>query len=123
MVQEGAAVYRPGKVLQRETNSENADAENAAAIFPGQPVTIPPNAGAAKYVRGTLTGVDCSAPPLATLTVVAGVKTWKMKVADTNHLVLIGADKFSCAWNKQKVALNYRETSEGEGNVVSLEIQ
>jgi tetratricopeptide (TPR) repeat protein len=123
MVQEGAAVYRPGKVLQRETNSENADAENAAAISPGQPVTMPPNAGAAKYVRGTLTSVDCSAPPLATLTVVAGVKTWKMKVADTNHLVLIGADKFSCAWNKQKVALNYRETSEGEGDVVSLEIQ
>ena len=36
---------------------------------------------------------------------------------------LIGADAFSCSWNKQKVALNYRETSEGEGNVVSLEVQ
>jgi hypothetical protein len=46
-----------------------------------------------------------------------------MKVADTNHIVLIGADAFSCSWNKQKVALNYRETSEGEGNVVSLEVQ
>jgi hypothetical protein len=44
-------------------------------------------------------------------------------VADTNHLILIGADQFSCAWSKQKVALNYRETSEGEGTVVSLEIQ
>jgi hypothetical protein len=46
-----------------------------------------------------------------------------MHVADRNHVILIGADAFSCDWNKQKVALNYRETSEGEGNVVSLEIQ
>jgi Flp pilus assembly protein TadD len=124
MVREGAAVYRPGKVVQRETSSESADqAESATAMSPTPPATQPANGGAAKYVRGTLTTVDCSTPPLATLTVVAGVKTWKMKVADTNHLVLIGADKFSCAWNKQKVALNYRETSEGEGSVVSLEIQ
>jgi tetratricopeptide (TPR) repeat protein len=86
-------------------------------------VTTKISPGAAKFLRGTLTGVDCSTPPLATLTVVSGGKPWKMKVADTSHLILIGADNFSCAWTKQKVALNYRETSSGEGNVVSLEIQ
>jgi hypothetical protein len=46
-----------------------------------------------------------------------------MKVADRNHLVLIGADEFSCAWSKEKVAVNYRETAEGQGSVISLEIQ
>jgi hypothetical protein len=46
-----------------------------------------------------------------------------MKVADSGHVVLIGADNFSCDWNKKKVALNYRETSPGEGSVISLEIQ
>jgi len=46
-----------------------------------------------------------------------------MKVVDINHVILIGADQFSCAWNKKKVALNYRETGDGEENVVSLEIQ
>jgi tetratricopeptide (TPR) repeat protein len=121
MVQDGTAVYRPGKMVQRETSSDSA--ENATAISPGPPATMPRNSGATKYVRGVLTNVDCSTPPLATLTVVSGAKTLKMKVADTNHIVLIGADAFSCSWNKQKVALNYRETSEGEGNVVSLEVQ
>jgi Flp pilus assembly protein TadD len=82
-----------------------------------------PAAGPAKFIKGVLAKVDCSTPPLATLTVASGAKTWKMHVADRNHVILIGADAFSCDWNKQKVALNYRETSEGEGNVVSLEIQ
>lgn len=44
-------------------------------------------------------------------------------VADRNHLVLIGADNFSCSWSNQKVAINYRETNNGEANVISLEIQ
>jgi tetratricopeptide (TPR) repeat protein len=121
MVQDGTAVYRSGKLVQRLTNSDNA--KNATAISPEPPTTMPTNLGTTKYVRGVLTNVDCSAPPLATLTLVSGAKTLKMKVADTNHVVLIGADAFSCSWNKQKVALKYRETSEGEGNVVSLEVQ
>jgi tetratricopeptide (TPR) repeat protein len=121
MVQDGTAVYRPGKMVQRETSSDGA--ENATAISPEPPATMPANLGATKYVRGVLNSVDCSTPPLATLTVVSGAKTWKMKVADTDHVVLIGADGFSCSWNKQKVAVNYRETSEGEWDVVSLEVQ
>jgi len=81
------------------------------------------SASPAKFLRGTLTNVDCSKSPLATLTVVSGTKTWKMNVADRNHLILIGAEQFSCDWHEQKVALNYRETSGGEGSVFSLEIQ
>jgi tetratricopeptide (TPR) repeat protein len=83
----------------------------------------PVNAGPAKFLKGTLTNVDCATPPLAVLTVLAGAKTWKMRVADRDHLVLIGADEFSCTWSRQRVALNYRETATGEGSVISLEIQ
>jgi len=36
---------------------------------------------------------------------------------------LIGADTFSCAWANQKIAVNYRATSEDGGEVVSLEVQ
>jgi len=123
MVQDGTAVYRQGKILQRETNSDGGDAEKMSAASAEPAATVPANLGAPKFVLGTLTNVDCSTPPLATLTVVSAAKTWKMTVADTNHLILMGTDKFSCAWTKQKVALNYRETSEGKGSVVSLEIQ
>jgi tetratricopeptide (TPR) repeat protein len=121
MVQDGTAVYRPGKMVQRETSSESA--RDATAISPEPAATMPTHSGATKYIRGVLTNVDCSAPPVATLTVVYGAQTLKMKVADTGHVVLIGADAFSCLWNQQKVAVNYRETSDGEGSVVSLEVQ
>jgi tetratricopeptide (TPR) repeat protein len=123
MVQDGTAAYRPGVVMQSVDNSESPDANSVTRTSPEPPARMPTSSGAMKFVRGILTNVDCSAPPLATLTVVSGAKTWKMKVSDTSHVLLIGADAFSCAWSKQKVALNYRETSEGEGSVVSLEIQ
>jgi Flp pilus assembly protein TadD len=78
----------------------------------------------AKFLKGMLTSADCTTtPPSALLTVTSGKSTWKMTVPDRNHLVLIGADEFSCSWNKEKVAVNYRETAEGQGSVISLEIQ
>ena len=67
--------------------------------------------------------IDCSTPPEATLTVVSGGKTWKMQVPDSTHVLLIGADTFSCSWSRQKVAINYRETGTGAGRVVSIEVQ
>ena len=76
-----------------------------------------------RFLKGQLTSVDCSAPPLALLTVISENRTWKLTVSDMNHLILIGADTFSCAWKNQKVAVNYFESSAGEGNVVSVEIQ
>ena len=75
------------------------------------------------YIKGVLVGVDCSAPPAAMLTINSGGKTWKLKVADSNKIVLIGADKFSCSWSNKNVALNFSPTSADEGKVVSLEIQ
>lgn len=83
----------------------------------------PPNPHPTKFMPGLLTSIDCASPPGAVLTVVSADKTWKLTVADINHMILFGADKFSCAWTKRKVSLNYRETGEGQGSVVSLEIQ
>jgi tetratricopeptide (TPR) repeat protein len=76
-----------------------------------------------RFMQGILAAVDCSAPPSAVLTVVSGAKTWKMKVTDITHAIVFGADKFSCLWSKQKIAVNYRETGIGKGSVVSLEIK
>jgi Flp pilus assembly protein TadD len=84
-------------------------------------VTMP--SGPSKFLKGMLTNADCSSPPSIVLTVVSGAKTSKMKISDRNHLVLIGADEFSCSWSRQKIAVNYRESPEGEMNVISLEVQ
>jgi tetratricopeptide (TPR) repeat protein len=76
-----------------------------------------------RFLKGTILSVDCSSPPAAMLTVVSGSKTWKMQVADSKHALVIGADELLCSWNKQKVAVNYRETGEAAGSVVSIEVQ
>lgn len=113
--------------LQLRRTKDDADripsreelAAEEAKTAPPAPVKVVP----VKYLTGVIVGVDCAAPPSAVVTVASGKTTWKMKVADTNHVVLSGTEKFSCAWSREKVAVNYRETAINEGSVVSLEIQ
>jgi hypothetical protein len=110
-------------LLQGGENSEspsNPPSKNESAVDP--PVRVQANPGKARFVRGALDRVDCSPDPSVILTVVSGSQTLKMKIADKSHVVLIGADKFSCSWSKQKVAVNYREGDHGEINIISLEI-
>ena len=75
------------------------------------------------YMTGILVQADCAAPPSAVLSVASGGKTWKLKVANTEKVVVIGADKFSCSWSHVRVALNFSPTAPNEGNVISLELQ
>lgn len=67
--------------------------------------------------------MDCSSGPAATLTIQEGSKTWKMLTSDYKHLVVIGADEFSCSWTGRKVAVNYRQKQAGQGTLVSLELE
>ena len=108
-----------GEVVDIDTPGQE-DPDTAAPVTSSP---APQQSGPAKFLTGTLTAADCGTPPGALLTVVSGTNTWKMKVADRNHFVLIGADEFSCFWTKKKVAINYRETGEKEASVISLEIQ
>jgi tetratricopeptide (TPR) repeat protein len=96
--------------------------DSAAADVPstGRNMVV---AGAIKFLKGTIVAVDCSTPPAAVLTIAAGGKSWKMQVNDSHHVLVLGADAFSCDWSKQKVAMNYRETGETSGSVVSIEVQ
>jgi len=104
-------------------NDDDEDDDDATPDQPPASTTTPSNAGPVKFMKGILTSVDCSAPPSAILNVVSGSKSWKIKVADTNHAVLLGADSFSCSWSKRRVALNYVETGAGEGRAISVELQ
>jgi tetratricopeptide (TPR) repeat protein len=80
---------------------------------PGSPV---------RFIKGKLASVDCAAAPQALLTVVWAGRNLKLHVGDIKHVVLLGADEFSCDWKNKSVALNYRERPDGDGDVVSLEI-
>jgi Flp pilus assembly protein TadD len=77
----------------------------------------------ARFLKGKLLAVDCSAAPAAVLTIAQGAKTWKMRATNRASTIVIGADQFSCDWTNRKVAVNYRETGDGQGEIISLEIQ
>lgn len=109
-VQAAAADHRTGPQMGADESNSNRFAPDSAPK-------------AARFLKGVITGVDCSSPPMAVVTVAAGPKTWKMNVHDSDHVVVLGADKFSCAWTKQKVAFNYRDAGDAAGDVISIEIQ
>ena len=75
------------------------------------------------FLKGKLVSVDCSATPQVLLTVVAGAKSVKLHVSDSAQMIVLGADAFSCDWKGKNVAVNYRERPDGDGDVVSVEIQ
>jgi tetratricopeptide (TPR) repeat protein len=79
--------------------------------------------GAMRFIKGKLVAVDCSGAPQAVLIIRWAAKSMKFHIHDSAHLVLIGADDFSCNWTNKNVAINYRERTDGEGDVVSLEVQ
>jgi Tfp pilus assembly protein PilF len=80
-----------------------------------------------RFLKGTLLNVACGQDSSARLEVAVraatGQHVWKMSIPNRDKLVLVGADGFSCDWKNQKVAINYRESSAGQGDLVSLEIQ
>ncbi len=96
--------------------SANPEPKVAEPEAPAKPVKT-------GYLQGTLVSVDCASPPAAVLTVSSGNKVWKMMVADTQHAIVIGADKFSCSWTHQKMAFNYTPSAANEGKVISIELQ
>jgi tetratricopeptide (TPR) repeat protein len=98
---------------------ERSDPHAAGASVPAAEITQSP----AEFIRGKLEAVDCSASPEAVLTVVSGAKTLKLHARDDALVIVIGADKFSCEWTNQKVAVNYRETAEDSGEIISIELQ
>lgn len=80
-----------------------------------------------KFLKGTLLSVACSQDSSALLHVAvraaSGQHVWNMSTTNRDKLILVGADAFSCDWKNQKIAVNYREGSAGQGDLVSLEIQ
>ena len=117
-------------VSQRNEIKETLQGEPSAVPEPrkieaadSEVITLKPASTPVKFMKGRLLSVDCGAAPSAILTVSSGGKSWKMTTPDSKKLVVIGADEFSCSWKNKSVAVNYRATAEGEGQLVSLELQ
>jgi tetratricopeptide (TPR) repeat protein len=97
------------------TSEERIEAENEAA----PPAATMP----VRFIKGKIAEVDCSAAPQVLLSVVSAGRSLKLHISDSKHMVLIGADEFSCDWKDKSVSLNYRARKDGDGDVVSLEVR
>lgn len=130
MAEQTAASTKTVKIDTREVSRVHLDPEGSgpAPVTPPlqpaeAPATAPPGSGAAvKFLKGRLLKADCSAAPGALLTVTSGTRTLRLHVKDVNHVIVIGADTFSCAWKNQGIAVNYQPTGEAAGEVISVEL-
>jgi tetratricopeptide (TPR) repeat protein len=86
------------------------------------PLAMPPS-GTTHFIKGKILSAECGTSPDAVITVAAAGKEWKLHIRDRQHVVLIGADQFSCEWKNRSVAANFRDGKSGEGEVISLELQ
>jgi hypothetical protein len=114
--QKFAAQPSPFDVLEQDA-AKRAAAEKAAQS------TAAVDKRPAKFLQGRLVDVDCSQSPAAVLTVSSGTVVLKLRTADYKSLPLIGADKFSCAWNDRAVSINYKAGGASDGDLVSLEVR
>ena len=76
-----------------------------------------------QYLKGKLVSADCSKPPEAVVTFVAGAKTYRLHTGDFKSLLVIGEDQFSCDWRNRMVSVNYRAVGGTGGELVSVEVQ
>ncbi len=101
-------------------DTDNAE-KPAKADTPAQTIVL--KSEPVLFMKGILNSVDCSVVPAATLTISSAGKKWKLLVPESKKLVMIGADSLSCSWTNRKVAVNYRKTGDGQGSIVSLELE
>jgi Tfp pilus assembly protein PilF len=117
------AMLEGKRVLVEREETSSGSSEHDADASAAAPAKPEPKWGPPKFVRGVLSNVDCAAEPGAVLTLTVGAKTLKLSVNDRKHVLLIGADQFSCSWSNRKIAVNYREDGSGQTSVMSVEIQ
>jgi len=97
-----------------DTSDENSDRPPPTPQIDRRPI---------QFAKGKLISVDCSQPPVATLTVAVGAKSLRLRTPDYKALTLVGADQFSCAWTNQSVSVNYKAGGAADGDLVSLELR
>jgi tetratricopeptide (TPR) repeat protein len=102
-----------------KTSADDEDSEEKPKPAPAKPGAT----GPVQFLKGKLVSSDCSKPPDAMVTILVGMKTYKLHTPDFKSLLVIGEDSFSCEWKNRIVAVNYRPAGKSEGELVSLELQ
>jgi tetratricopeptide (TPR) repeat protein len=120
----GAAAAPAGATSAPAAGAGPDDEEDAEANPKPKPAPVKPGTtGPVQFMKGKIVSSDCSKPPEAVVTVLSGMKTYKLHASDYKSLLVIGDEKFSCEWKNRIVAVNYRPVGKNEGELVSVEVQ
>jgi tetratricopeptide (TPR) repeat protein len=113
-------IVRQAKTIsaERDTDDVPEQAVEAATRLDASTPSTP-----VRFIKGKIAAVDCSSAPQAMLSVTSGGRSLKLNIRDSKHVILIGTEEFSCDWKNKNVSLNYRERQNGEGDIVSIEVQ
>jgi len=112
----------PARTILAETAHESEQDRLEEQSTP-KPQTVVAKPQPVIYMKGILNSVDCTTTPGAVLTITSAGKKWRMLAPDAKKLSVFGADALSCSWTNKKVNVNYRKTADGEGQLVSLELE
>jgi tetratricopeptide (TPR) repeat protein len=96
---------------------------DTASAPPGEDDTPKLDVRKVLYLRGRLQSVDCSADPVAVLSVRTPQKLMKLRTDNYKKLLVMGADEFSCNWRDKKVLVNYKPGGKFDGDLVTVELQ
>ena len=126
----GLRPQRPGEAPAGPTGAAStpkaeaslADEDDESEPEP-KPAPKPVAPGPMQFMKGKLVSSDCSKPPDAILTILAGMKTYKLHTPDFKSLLVVGEDQFSCEWKNRIVAVNYRPAGKNQGEIISIEVQ
>ncbi|MFY9562279.1 MAG: hypothetical protein WAQ52_18765 [Terriglobales bacterium] len=101
------------------SSGDDEDSETPPKPAPPKPGTT----GPVQHLKGKLVASDCARPPEATVTILAGMKTYKLHTPDYKSMLVIGEEQFSCEWKNRIVSVNYRAVGNSGGELVSVEVQ
>jgi tetratricopeptide (TPR) repeat protein len=124
-------VLAPNAIPENEPAAQPVRAPNTTGAYQAAASAPPPtpvDTRPMKFLKGTVLSIACSSSDnSATLNFAVAaakrLKLWRMSTSDRKKLVLLSEDTFSCEWKNRKAAVNYREAMDGEGELVSLEMQ
>ncbi len=120
----GEAVQAPAGAASAPSAATASTADDDESETP--PKAAPPKPGTTgpmQHLKGKLVASDCAKPPEAIVTILVGMKTYKLHSSDYKSLLVIGEDQFSCEWKNRIVAVNYRAVGASGGELVSVEVQ
>jgi tetratricopeptide (TPR) repeat protein len=106
----------PFDILEKDAAAREAAEKSAATSGPADKRTT-------KFFKGKLIAIDCSAEPVAVLTITSEGVVLKLRAVDYRSLLLVGADIFSCNWKDRPVTVNYKPGGLTDGDLVSLEVR